>query len=124
MPKCPKCDHTFELPPDEVYGNCPACGQVMYVEKFLTESERTSRKTYHMKENKLWANYPTLRVLKIVFQIVGILALIGSFIVGVQTSSFTVFLSAAMGGLTFLAVPEIILILVRIESHLRELKDK
>ena len=72
----------------------------------------------------LWLDYPTLSVLKIIFQIVGILALIGSFIVGAQTSSFTVFLSAAMGGLTFLAVPEIILILVRIESHLRELKDK
>ena len=141
MPKCPECHHNFStgyadefLRANRTESPCPACGHVFVLIDHPTDQQIAQTKKVQQEEKSLhedvqdrkamWSHYPILRVLKVVFQIVGVLALIGSFVLLVQTSSFAVFLSAAMGGLTFLAVPEIILILVRIESHLRELKDK
>ncbi|MDB4365331.1 hypothetical protein N9Z08_00220 [Pirellulales bacterium] len=77
---------------------------------------------------RIWSHYPTLRVLKSVFWIAGILTGIGGSLILGQTGSWPVFISTTISAIVLMSVPEILLILVRIERSLAsidgKLKDK
>ena len=129
MPKCPECHHNFKtlysdefLRANKTEEPCPACGHV-----FVWIDHPTDKKLLHedVQDRKaMWSHYPTLRVLKSVFWIAGILTGIGGSLILFQTGAWPVFISTTISAIALMSVPEILLILVRIERSLASIDGK
>ena len=132
MPKCPECHHSYLtnyspafLRESRTEEPCPACGHVFVLCDHPTDQQIAQRE---QDSTSIWSNYPTLRVLKSVFWIAGILTGIGGSLILFQTGAWPVFISTTISAIALMSVPEILLILVRIERSLAsidgKLKDK
>lgn len=132
MPKCPKCHHSYltKHSPESLrlYRTeepCPACGHVFVLCDHPTDQQIAQRE---QDSTSIWSNYPTLRVLKSVFWWAGILTGVGGSVLLLETGAWPVFISTTISVIVLLSVPEILLILVKIERSLasidRKLKDK
>ena len=141
MPKCPKCHHNFStgyadefLRANRTEEPCPACGHVFVWIDHPTDQQIAQTKKVQQEEKLLyedeqdrkamWSHYPTLRVLKSVFWIAGILTGIGGSLILFQTGAWPVFISTTISAIVLLSVPEILLILVRIERSLASIDGK
>ena len=137
MPKCPKCHHSYLtnyspafLRESRTEEPCPACGHVFVLCDHPTDQQKAQRKPFQIsrKIDPLWLDYPTLNVLKSVFWMAGIATGIGGSVLLVQTGAWPVFISTTISAIVLMSVPEILLILVRIERSLAsidgKLKDK
>ena len=95
---------------------------------FVRQDRAKAMPKYEQDSKSIWSNYPTLRVLKSVFWIAGILTGIGGSLILFQTGAWPVFISTTISAIALMSVPEILLILVRIERSLAsidgKLKDK
>ncbi len=127
MLKCPECKSTFELDHTDERKVCMYCGADL-VEADLVEIEEEELQPIDADSGRIWSHYPTLRVLKSVFWIAGILTGIGGSLILFQTGAWPVFISTTISAIVLMSVPEILLILIRIEAWLAsidgKLKDK
>lgn len=141
MPKCPKCHHNFStgyadefLRANRTEAPCTACGHVFVLIDHPTDQQIAQTKKVQQEEKLLhedvqdrkamWSHYPTLRVLKSVFWIAGILTGIGGSLILFQTGAWPVFISTTISAIALMSVPEILLILVRIERSLASIDGK
>ena len=117
MHTCTECGQSFKFKGDENW--CPKCGADQTIDPTDHEPFQSSRKI-----DPLWLDYPTLRVLKSVFWIAGILTGIGGSLILFQTGAWPVFISTTISAIVLMSVPEILLILVRIERSLASIDGK
>ena len=93
---------------------------------FVRQDRAKAMPKYEQDSKSIWSNYPTLRVLKSVFWIAGILTGIWVVLILYKTGEWDI--STTISAIVLLSVPEILLILVRIERILAsidgKLKDK
>ena len=90
-----------------------------------TEQSSLETEQSNLEQNQtIWANYPTLRVLKSVFWFAGTLTGIGGSLILVQTGAWPVFISTTISALVLMSIPEILLILIRIERSLASIDSK